>query len=78
MKGTLHKTDEGWIVIYDQILGGGIIKRNQNSLPLHPDNIPTQAEDHFWIDGKMVEFEVVQQFMPYDNFKPIHKFAKLI
>lgn len=57
MKGTLHKTDEGWIVIYDQILGGGIIKRNQNSLPLHPDNIPTQAEDHFWIDGKEVDFD---------------------
>jgi hypothetical protein len=59
MKGILHKTDEGWIVIYDQIPGGGIIKRNQNSLPLHPDNIPTQAEDHFWIDGKEVDFEVI-------------------
>ena len=29
-------------------------------------------------DGIEVEFEIVEQFMPYDNFKPIHKFAKVI
>ena len=29
-------------------------------------------------EGKEVEFEIIEQFMPYDNFKPIHKFAKLI
>ena len=41
MKGILHKTEQGWIVIYDQILGEGIVKKNQNSLPLNPYDVQT-------------------------------------
>ena len=57
MKGTLHLVESGWVVWY-----GTPRTDNQNgsyltSIPLHPDDIPTQAEDHFWIDGKEVEFD---------------------
>ena len=56
MKGILHKTEQGWIVIYDQILGDGIVKRNQNALPLHPDNV--YVIDHTgYILGERQEFE---------------------
>ena len=65
MKGTLHLVESGWVVWY-----GTPRTDNQNgsyltSLPLHPDDIPTQAEDHFWIDGKEVDFEVVLE-IPHD------------
>jgi len=45
MKGYLHKTEKGWFVIYDQILGEGIVKKNQNALPLHPLDIKQIDED---------------------------------
>ena len=62
MKGILSKTESGWHVINMQAtLNGPLLQ----SLPLHPDNIPTQAEDHFWIDGKEVDFEVVLE-IPHD------------
>jgi hypothetical protein len=64
MKGTLSKTESGWVVQYwdiDPYHKGptGQTLSRVNELPLHPDNIPTQAEDHFWIDGKEVDFEVI-------------------
>jgi hypothetical protein len=56
MKGILHKTESGWIVIYDQILGEGIIKRNQNSLPLHPE-FQTILPLDLDLEGGEVEFD---------------------
>ena len=49
-----------------------------NQYPLidngHIDGLKLYDSNH----GIEVEFKIVKQFMPYDNFKPIHKFAKLI
>jgi hypothetical protein len=42
MKGTLHKTEQGWIVIYDEVIGENIVKKNQNSLPIL---------DHGYVNG---------------------------
>ena len=78
MKGILHKTESGWIVIYDEIIGENIVKKNQNALPLidngHIDGLKLYDSN----EGLEVEFEIIEQFMPYDNFKPIHKFAKIL
>ena len=63
MKGTLSKTSRGWVV--NQVIAEGTHAKLVNLYPLHPDNIPTQAEDHFWIDGKEVDFEVVLE-IPHD------------
>jgi hypothetical protein len=64
MKGILHKAKQGWIVVYDEIIGENIVKKNQNSLPLHPDSesLYMFAElKEGWennLEGKEVEFEV--------------------
>jgi hypothetical protein len=85
IKGIVKKTKLGWIVIYDEILGENIVKQNQNSLPLHPEDVKqfeelSQMFDDF--EGRVnnnseVEFEIVDHF---DNNGPEHfkKFAKLI
>ena len=39
IKGIVKKTKLGWIVIYDEILAENIVKKNQNSLPLHPEDV---------------------------------------
>ena len=59
MKGILHKTKQGWIVIYDQILCDGIVKRNQNALPLHPDFIEMMDTCFTSKFSQEVEFEMV-------------------
>ena len=56
MKGILSKTYTGWKVVY-------VYPEGTRFLPLHPDDIPTQAEDHFWIDGKEVDFEIVDEII---------------
>jgi hypothetical protein len=63
MKGILKKTEKGWMVIYDEILGKGIVKKNQNALPLHPDNEESLIEDN------EVEFEIVMD-------KPDHTYSQ--
>ena len=86
MKGILHKTEKGWFVIYDQILGEGIVKRNQNTLPLHPLDVKQIDEDSKSFDNiearirtyPDVEFEIVE----YDGTTPIingwNGYAKII
>jgi len=85
IKGIVKKTKLGWIVIYDEILGENIVKKNQNSLPLHPEDVENFSllsemfdtfEARIKADPK-VEFEIVDHF---DNNGPEHfkKFAKLI
>jgi hypothetical protein len=76
MKGILHKTEQGWIVIYDEIIGENIVKKNQNSLPLHPDS-QTWMDGYNLYEGKEVEFEIV---IACDNNGPDHfpTYAKTI
>ena len=74
MKGTLHKTEQGWIVIYDEGTG---INKNQNSLPLvdngHIDGLKLYDSN----EGLVVDFEIVTD---YDNSGPDHfpKYAKIL
>jgi hypothetical protein len=67
MKGILKKTEKGWMVIYDEILGEAIVKKNQNALPLHPDN------EVSLIEGKEVEFDILADERPYYLFAKIIK-----
>ena len=77
MKGTLVKRDTGdWVVWWIDLTS----KNGARILPLHQDDAAglfiqdTDSKN----EGKEVEFEIIEQFMPYDNFKPIHKFAKIL
>jgi hypothetical protein len=77
MKGILHKAEQGWIVIYDEIIGENIVKKNQNSLPLvdngHIDGLKLYDSN----EGLEVDFEIVTD---YDNNGPDHfpKYAKIL
>jgi len=77
MKGILHKTPKGWIVVYDEIIGENIVKKNQNSLPLidngHIDGLKIYDSN----EGLEVDFEILTD---YDNNGPNHfpKFARII
>ena len=74
MKGTLNKTEQGWVVIYDEGTG---VDKNQNSLPLenngHIDGLKLYDSN----EGLEVDFEIVTD---YDNNGPDHfpKFARII
>ena len=74
MKGTLHRTEQGWVVIYDEGTG---VDKNQNSLPLenngHIDGLKLYDSN----EGLEVDFEIVPD---YDNNRPDHfpKFARII
>jgi len=65
MTGILKKIEQGWIVIYDQILGEDIVKKNQNALPLHPEDIKVQRMMGW--DGKEVEFEIISNAIVKDG-----------
>ena len=77
MKGILHKAEQGWIVIYDEIIRENIVKKNQNSLPLvdngHIDGLKLYDSN----EGLEVDFEILTD---YDNNGPNHfsKFARII
>jgi len=77
MKGILHKAEQGWIVIYDEVIGENIVKKNQNSLPLvdngHIDGLKLYDSN----EGLVVDFEILTD---YDNNGPNHfpKFARII
>ena len=69
MKGILKKTEKGWMVIYDEILGKGIVKINQNgfdddfmcdAVSLHPDSESSELKE-----DSLVEFEIVNDKRPY-------------
>ena len=74
MKGTLNKTEQGWIVIYDEGTG---VDKNQNSLPLvdngHIDGLKLYDSN----EGLEVDFEILTD---YDNNGPDHfpKFARIL
>ena len=77
MKGILHKTEQGWIVIYDEIIGENIVKKNQNSLPLKDNGYVSGLRLYDSNEGSEVDFEIVNG---YDNNGPDHfpKFARII
>jgi hypothetical protein len=77
MKGTLVKRNTGdWVVWWTD----STAKNGVRILPLLQEDAAglfiQDTDDKY--EGLKVEFEIVEQFMPYDNFKPIHKYAKLI
>jgi hypothetical protein len=85
MKGRLYKIENEWQVRYPKydltntsVQGTKFDEDYFETLLLidngHIDGLKLYDSNH----GIEVEFEIVEQFMPYDNFKPIHKFAKLI
>ena len=77
MKGILHKTEQGWVVIYDEVIGENIVKKNQNSLPLenngHIDGLKLYDSN----EGLEVDFEIVTD---YYNNGPDHfpQFARIL
>jgi len=74
IKGTLKKTKAGWIVIYDEILGENIVKKNQNSLPLHLEDV-----EKFSLLSQMFDnFEARVKKDPEVEFEIIDNTAKLI
>lgn len=85
MKGRLYKIENEWKVRYTKY---DLTNRSVLSTKFDEDYFETlPVIDNGYVNGLglyesnhgvEVEFEIVEQFMPYDNFKPIHKFAKLI
>ena len=79
MKGILNKTEQGWVIIYDEVIGETIVKKNQNALPLHPEhqNPYDGLIDDSQNEGLEVDFEIVTD---YDNNGPDHfpKFARIL
>ena len=74
MKGTLHKTEQGWIVLYDEGMG---VDKNQNSLPLKDNGYVSGLRLYDSNEGSEVDFEIVNG---YDNNGPDHfpKFARIL
>lgn len=74
MEGIVKKTKLGWVVIYDQILEENIVKKNQNSLPLHPEDV-----ENFSLLSEMFDtFEARIKKDPKVDFEIIDNFAKII
>jgi hypothetical protein len=64
MKGILHKTEQGWIVIYDEVVGENIVKKNQNALPLANNGNIDGLKLYDSNEGLEVDFEI---FIDFDN-----------
>jgi len=77
MKGILHKTEKGWIVVYDEVVGENIVKKNQNALPLANNGSLNGLALYDSNEGLEVDFEI---FIDFDNSGPEHfpKFARII
>ena len=77
MKGILHKTEQGWIVVYDEVVGENIVKKNQNALPLANNGNIDGLALYPSNEGLEVDFEI---FIDFDNSGPEHfpKFARII
>lgn len=75
MKGYLHKTEEGWFIIYDQRTMQDP-SAEDGMLPLHPHDVAVFSFSFY--NGKVVDFEIIQ----YDGTIPISNawngYAKLI
>lgn len=73
MKGILQKDQQNtWWVIYDEVLGENIVKKNQNALRLHPDNVNELNEFNLVFDN--LEARISSD--PEVNFEVVDNFAK--
>jgi len=78
MKGTLHKTEQGWVVRYRETTPLSI---TTETLPLHRDDIsdilsnPDSKIEN--LVGKEVEFEIVKEYID-SHTNQVQKYAKLI
>ena len=63
MKGILHKTPNGWIVAYDEIIGENIVKKNQNALPLVDNGRIDGLALYPSNEGLEVDFEIVDEII---------------
>lgn len=79
----LHKTEnKEWIILYDEVIGNNIVKKNQHYLQLHPDDVLYIADLSMIFDNveariaasPEVEFEIVQ----HQKMDGISTYAKLI
>jgi hypothetical protein len=74
MEGIVKKTKLGWVVIYDEILAENIVKKNQNSLTLHPEDV-----ENFSLLSEMFDtFEARIKKDPKVDFEIVDHFAKII
>jgi hypothetical protein len=82
MKGTLHKTEQGWMVRYFDTEKSYDVMYCGESLPLHPDDLnlmPLRGQlmnDQHIMDRKEVEFEIVSRVLGASGIS--QTFAKLI
>jgi len=60
MKGTLHKTEKGWMV--SRCVGDGVAEVWEETLPLHPDFIELMDTCFTSKFTKEVEFEIVTEW----------------
>jgi hypothetical protein len=80
MKGTLHKTEQGWMV--SRCVGDGVAEVWEETIPLHPDNVDQINRDAQIFDNieariaasPEVEFEIVIDA----NINMVTQYAKLI
>jgi hypothetical protein len=72
MKGTLHKTEQGWMI--SRCVGDGLFEIWEEHVPLHPDdqNYVSLNKD---IKGKNVEFEMARVI---NSNGKVELFAKII
>ena len=70
MKGKLHKTDNGWKVLYTECVPHRMTMEWSSSLPIHPEYVKCYFLDED-AEGGEVEFEVVEE-------PPYKLYAKLI
>jgi hypothetical protein len=79
MKGTLIKTEQGWMVEYfiDASSNIGGVGRYKKELFLHPSDHITNKTQR--VDGKEVEFEIVKELEDINPLRITYKeYAKLI
>jgi hypothetical protein len=86
MKGTLHKTEQGWTVRYLDYKKAHDIMYCGESLPLHPDDLDSEIvrwAENGSLENKEVEFEITDEFTHPELYRGVGwgdgiKYAKLI
>jgi hypothetical protein len=86
MKGTLHKTEQGWTVRYLDYKKAHDIMYCGESLPLHPDDLDSDIirwAENGSLENKEVEFEITDEFTHPELYRGVGwgdgiKYAKLI
>lgn len=86
MKGTLHKTEKGWVVFYDENYLVDAFKNDwgdafigYRALPIHPDDLDSEIirfANNGSLDNKEVEFCIVHKLQGVND--DVITYAKLI